>query len=104
MRFGSVDDLRSVYRPPGRGAVDKVIHRLDHHCADFIAKSPFFVLSTSAPLLQRWFFALGAPRARDPYFLYAASNAGSMLALLAYPVVLEPLVGLRRQTELWALG
>jgi spermidine synthase len=65
---------------------------------------PFFVLSASAPLLQRWFFALGAPRARDPYFLYAASNAGSMLALLAYPVVLEPLVGLHRQTELWALG
>lgn len=66
--------------------------------------APFFVLSASAPLLQRWFFALGAPRARDPYFLYAASNAGSMLALLAYPVVLEPWLGLHRQTECWALG
>ncbi len=66
--------------------------------------APFFVLSASAPLLQRWFFSLGAPRAHDPYFLYAASNAGSMLALLAYPVVLEPLVGLRRQGDLWALG
>ena len=61
---------------------------------------PFFVLSASAPLLQRWFFTTTG--ARDPYFLYAASNAGSMLALLAYPVVLEPLVGLRRQAVLWA--
>jgi PPOX class probable FMN-dependent enzyme len=47
MRLGSVDDLRGIYREPGRGAIDKVIHRLDHHCADFLAKSPFFVLSTS---------------------------------------------------------
>src|SRR5207253_2224880 len=38
---------------------------------------PFFVLSTTAPLLQRWFAATGHPSARDPYFLYAASNAGS---------------------------
>jgi uncharacterized protein len=47
MRLESVDDLRAVYRPPGRGPVDKVIHRLDAHCADFLAKSPFFVLSTA---------------------------------------------------------
>src|SRR5204863_8444713 len=46
MRLASVDDLRSIYRPPGRGPVDKVIDRLDNHCRDFIAKSPFFVLST----------------------------------------------------------
>lgn len=47
MRLGSVDDLRAIYRPPGRGPVDKVIHRLDQHCADFLAKSPFFVLSSA---------------------------------------------------------
>jgi uncharacterized protein len=47
MRLASVDDLRSVYRPPARGPVDKVIHRLDQHCADFLAKSPFFVLSSA---------------------------------------------------------
>src|SRR5262245_46099855 len=46
---------------------------------------PFFVVSTSGPLLQRWFAATGHPRAADPYFLYAASNLGSMLALLGYP-------------------
>jgi PPOX class probable FMN-dependent enzyme len=47
VRLRSLDELRSIYHQPGRGAVDKVIHRLDHHCADFLAKSPFFVLSTS---------------------------------------------------------
>ena len=65
---------------------------------------PFFVVSTSAPLLQRWFGALPIASARDPYFLYAASNLGSMLALLGYPLVLEPAVGLQNQTALWAAG
>src|SRR4029453_7007610 len=51
---------------------------------------PFFVVSTSAPLLQRWFATLPVPSARDPYFLYSASNLGSMIALLGYPFVLEP--------------
>jgi uncharacterized protein len=44
----SVEDLRSIYRPPGRGPLDKVIHHLDRHCAEFLAKSPFFVLSTAS--------------------------------------------------------
>lgn len=43
----SVDELRAVYRPPGRGAVDKVIDRLDAHCLEFLAKSPMFVLSSA---------------------------------------------------------
>jgi hypothetical protein len=56
---------------------------------------PFFVVSATAPLLQRWFSATGHASAGDPYFLYAASNLGSMLALLAYPVVFEPCLHLR---------
>jgi PPOX class probable FMN-dependent enzyme len=47
MRLESVDDLRTIYRPPARGPVDKVIHRLDPHCVDFLAKSPFVVVSTA---------------------------------------------------------
>ena len=47
MQLVSVEDLRAIYRPPGRGPVDKVIHHLDAHCVDFLAKSPFFVLSTA---------------------------------------------------------
>ena len=65
---------------------------------------PFFVVSTTAPLLQRWFATLPVPSARDPYFLYAASNLGSMLALLAYPFLLEPAIGTRQQTWLWTIG
>ena len=50
---------------------------------------PFFVLSASGPLLQKWFSSTGHADARDPYFLYAASNAGSLLGLLAYPLCLS---------------
>jgi SAM-dependent methyltransferase len=57
---------------------------------------PFFVLSTSSPLLQRWFAELGE---NDPYHLYAASNAGSMLALLGYPLLVEPLLAVRAQSR-----
>ena len=51
---------------------------------------PFFVLSTTSPLLQRWFAATRHPSSKDPYFLYAASNAGSLFGLLAYPFLIEP--------------
>lgn len=65
---------------------------------------PFFVVSTSAPLLQRWFSNTDHPLAHDPYFLYAASNVGSMLALLSYPVLTEPLLGLAEQRTVWMVG
>ena len=65
---------------------------------------PFFVVSASAPLLQKWFSSTDHPAARDPYFLYGASNVGSMLALLAYPLVVERFVGLANQRLYWALG
>jgi hypothetical protein len=65
---------------------------------------PFFVVSTSGPLLQRWFALTGHRRARDPYFLYAASNLGSMIALLGYPFLFEPQFGLARQSRLWTMG
>ena len=65
---------------------------------------PFILLAATAPLVQSWLAASGHRDARDPYFLYAASNAGSMLALLAYPIALEPFVGLARQRRLWTAG
>lgn len=65
---------------------------------------PFFVLAATAPLVQRWFTATGHRSGRDPYFLYAASNAGSLLALLAYPFLLEPRLTLTSQDWLWAGG
>jgi hypothetical protein len=68
------------------------------------AGPPFFALSASAPLLQNWFARTRDPSARDPYFLYAASNAGSLLALLAFPVIFEPTLTLGGQSRAWAVG
>jgi hypothetical protein len=65
---------------------------------------PFFVVSTSAPLLQRWFAHTKHPSAKDPYFLYAASNAGSLISLLGYPILVEPSLGLANQGWVWAAG
>ena len=65
---------------------------------------PFAVLSASAPLLQGWFAASGHPQAGNPYVLYAASNLGSFAALIAYPILIEPLLPLNRQTQLWSVG
>lgn len=65
---------------------------------------PFLVVSASAPLFQRWFSATGHPSASDPYFLYSASNLGSMSALLAYPLIIEPLLTLSQQSQLWTTG
>ena len=64
---------------------------------------PFFALSATAPLMQRWFSRTSDPRASDPYFLYAASNAGSLLGLLAYLLV-EPIATRRAQATGWAVS
>ena len=64
---------------------------------------PFLVLASSAPLLQVWMARLRLNGAgSDPYYLYAASNAGSLLGLLAYPFLLEPFLSLRQQSHLWS--
>ncbi len=62
---------------------------------------PFFVLSATAPLLQAWFSRSGHARSANPYFLYVASNLGSFAALLAYPLLVEPLMALQTQTRTW---
>ena len=64
---------------------------------------PFFVLAANSPLLQAWFARGGHPAASHPYFLYAGSNLGSFLALLSYPVLIEPYLGLRDQTRYWSI-
>jgi spermidine synthase len=62
---------------------------------------PFFVVSASAPLLQKWFASTDHPAAQDPYFLYGASNLGSMLALVFYPWLIEPSLRLAQQSLWW---
>jgi hypothetical protein len=65
---------------------------------------PFFAVATTAPLLQRWFADVGHKHSGDPYFLYSASNLGSIAALVSYPLLLEPLLELHLQSLLWAVG
>jgi len=62
----------------------------------------FFMISANAPLLQRYYSETGQPDSADPYFLYAASNVGSLLALIAYPFLFEPLLRLSEQRVLWS--
>jgi hypothetical protein len=70
----------------------------------FSAGIPFFVVSATAPLLQSWFVYTGEPTAKDPYFLYAASNAGSLAGLLSYPTLVEPNLRLVDQASFWRIG
>jgi hypothetical protein len=65
---------------------------------------PFFALAANAPLLQAWFARADHSQSADVYSLYRASNAGSLAALAAYPVLIEPLLPLRAQSRTWAAG
>jgi len=65
---------------------------------------PFFALAANNPLLQAWLVRSGHPAAPDPYFLYAFSNIGSFVALLSYPLLVEPLLTLRTQNLIWTGG
>lgn len=64
----------------------------------------FFLLSATAPLVQRWFSYTTYKHSDNPYFLYAASNLGSMIALLGYPILIEPYFGLKFQFAYWSYG
>ncbi len=70
----------------------------------FLCGLPFLVVTTGSPILQAWFSQTGHTHAKDPYFLYGASNLGSLLALLLYPIYFEPRFTLLEQAHLWAWG
>ncbi len=63
---------------------------------------PFFLLSTTSPLAQHWFAKTA--QGRSPYRLYALSNAGSLLGLLSYPILIEPNLRLHSQAWFWTLS
>ncbi|MBC6444768.1 MAG: hypothetical protein GDA50_04950 [Alphaproteobacteria bacterium GM202ARS2] len=63
-----------------------------------------FVNAANAPLLQHWFSGTPHPRARDPYFLYVASNVGSLSALILYVLVIEPHLTLAQQSQWWSFA
>lgn len=77
---------------PGAADVGGILVALARHVA-----VPFVVLSTTAVVAQRWWASAG----REPYGLYAVSNAGSLGALLAYALIVEPFVGLGAQRWAW---
>jgi spermidine synthase len=64
----------------------------------------YLALTTTSPFVQQTFARSGHHRAHDPYFLYAASNVGSLAGLVAYPFVIEPNLGLSSQRKLWSIG
>ena len=65
---------------------------------------PFFAVSANGPLLQAWFARTGHSHAKDPYFLYGASNVGSFASLILYVVAIEPFYDLSGQSALWTIG
>ena len=65
---------------------------------------PFFILAASAPMIQRWFAESDHPDASNPYFLYGASNLGSMSSLIAYLLIIEPLLDQNEQSREWSFG
>ena len=65
---------------------------------------PFAIISATAPLIQAWYSRSGRADAHDPYHLYSASNVGSVIGLIAYPVLLEPFLPVAAQTMAWSIG
>ena len=86
-------------QPPSRG---EALWLLGLFAASI--RLPFFALAANGPLMQAWFVRTDHPSARNPYFLFAASNVGSFLALISYPMVVEPFLRLGEQTWLWTVG
>lgn len=98
--FGLPIGVPAGWIPPGG---DRVIFWL-LGLLTLVVGLPFFALSSASPLLQRWFSRSGHAQAADPYFLYRASNLGSVGALVAYPLLIEARLGLRAQAWWWAVG
>jgi hypothetical protein len=70
----------------------------------YILGPPFLFLAGTTPIVQTWFAQAGQKSSSDPYFLYAASNLGSVMALLSYPTLIEPNLDLTQQSRCWTIG
>jgi spermidine synthase len=91
--------LRAGLAPTLAHPIGAVLQSLLLHVA-----LPFWILATTGVMAQTWLARSELADRGDPYFLYAASNVGSLAGLLAYPFVIEPLFGLRAQAAAWTLG
>ena len=90
--------------PYARGAVCAAPGGLAGRDAGGIHRRPVRRRRRQQPILQSWLTASGRRGSSDPYLLYAVSNTGSIAALLAYPVLVEPALGLATQAQLWTWG
>ncbi|HEY5911548.1 MAG TPA: fused MFS/spermidine synthase [Verrucomicrobiae bacterium] len=86
------------WKPPGDGNPVLQILALLAACIGL----PYFVLSSTGPLIQHWFHRQFT--GRSPYRLYALSNLGSLLALISYPFAVEPLLTRKTQASVWGIG
>ncbi len=98
--------LSVIYLPLASGSVASISERNNPALWLFVylltaIGLPTFIISTTSPLLQKWFTRTSHAAASDPYFLFAVSNAGSLLALVSYPLILEPTLSLSTQNRLW---
>ncbi len=66
--------------------------------------APLFIITSNAPIIQQWYAHTRAAGSHNPYYLYSASNTGSMAALLAYPFLIEPAIGISAQLQYWSAG
>jgi hypothetical protein len=89
----------SQTEPPSEGSAIWLLSTLT-----VLVGLPFFAVSTTSPMLQRWYSGTRGRGANDPYFLSVASNLGCLIALLAYPFVIEPAAGLSQQSDCWRWG
>jgi hypothetical protein len=72
--------------------------------ASHLGRAPFLRSLSHGPLLQKWFSYTAHPSARDPYFLYSASNLGSLIGLLGYPLLIEAYLSLPLQARSWSVS
>lgn len=102
--LSAVAGITLFFLPPGLAIVTQIPENPVFWVLKILFQSialPFFLLAGLSPLLQVWFSKTINDNSADPYFLYAASNAGSFFALLLYPIVFEPTLDLIHQAKLW---
>lgn len=105
--FTAILAVSALWLPPGlatRFAPDSIAHPIQAVLMMLTGGIgiPFVILATSSATFQRLYAESGQPDAHDPYFLYSASNLGSLIGLILYPLLIQPALALQQQQTLWS--